>query len=64
MVTTLSKLVDKIQGGAAPVWLPDYVLANKAKIEDELRQNGTSKIPDPHGEIVNIKAEKRTANAA
>ncbi len=64
MVATLSKLVDMIQGGAAPVWLSDYVLANKAKIEDELRQNGTSKIPGPNGEIVNINAEKRATNEA
>ncbi len=64
MVTTLSKLVDMIQGGAVPAWLRDYVLANKAKIEDELRRNGTSKIPGPNGEIVNINAERRAANAA
>jgi hypothetical protein len=64
MVTTLSKLVELIQAGAVPAWLRAYVLENKDKIAEALREHGEYTITGPKGEQVNIRTERLAATAA
>jgi hypothetical protein len=63
MVTTLSKLVDMIQGGAVPAWLRDEVLNNRNQIAAALRENGSYTFISPDGEKIEIRAEKQVAAA-
>jgi hypothetical protein len=63
MVTTLSKLVDMIQGGAVPAWLRNEVLEKRGTIAKALRENGVYVVSSPNGEQIEIRAEKRATAA-
>ena len=64
MVTTLSQLVDMIQGGAVPAWLRSYVLEHKEEIATALRERGMFTLPaGPNGEEVSIRADERAVAA-
>ncbi len=63
MVTTLSKLVDMIQGGVVPAWLRNEVLEKRDTIAKALRENGVYVVNSPNGEQIEIRAEKRAAAA-
>ncbi len=65
MVTTLSQIVDMIQGGAVPAWLRNYVLEHKEEIATALREQGMFTLPaGPNGEEVSIRSDKRAVAAA
>lgn len=63
MVTTLSKLVDMIQGGAVPAWLRNQVLANKDQIASALREKGFYTLRGPNGETIEIRTQNQAAAA-
>lgn len=63
MVTTLSELVEKTQGGAIPAWLRNAVLERRDEIAKALNEKGKYILYGQNGEQVIIHAEKRTAAA-
>ena len=62
MVTTLSKLVDMIQSGAAvPAWFRNQVTANREQITNALLEDGIYVFHGPSGETIEIRAERQVA---
>jgi hypothetical protein len=61
MVTSLSSLVETIQGGVIPAWLRDYFIEHRDEIVNALRENGEYTFKSPEGEQITIQAEKAAA---
>lgn len=61
MVTTLSELVEKTQGGAVPEWLREAFAEKRDEIAKALREKGEYTLVGQNGEEVVIQVEKRVA---
>jgi hypothetical protein len=61
MVTSLSNLVEMIQGGVIPAWLRDYFVEHRDEIVIALRETGKYTFKSPEGEQITIQAEKAVA---
>jgi hypothetical protein len=61
MVTSLSNLVEMIQGGVIPAWLREYFVEHRDEIVKALRAEGEYTFNSPEGEQITIKAEKAVA---
>jgi len=61
MVTSLSNLVEMIQGGVIPAWLREYFIDHRDEIVNALREKGVYTFNGPDGEQITIQAEKAVA---
>jgi hypothetical protein len=61
MVTSLSNLVEMIQGGVIPAWLREYFIEHRDEIVKALRENGVYTFTSPEGEQITIQSEKAVA---
>jgi hypothetical protein len=62
MVTSLSALVEAIQGSAIPAWMRDYFTEHREQIMKALRENGEYTFTSPENkETITIRTEKAVA---
>ena len=64
MVTDLSKLAELIRQGSLPVWLREQITSRKEEILKGLRTEGVFVLEGPHGEQIEIRAQKENVTAA
>lgn len=64
MVTNLNKLAELIRKGSLPAWLREQLTNRKDEILQGLQTKGVYILEGPHGERIEIRAEKENASAA